>query len=70
MQGLSEFSQVQSDGQVHDEGWQEMKGLYENIAAKKRRIKLGSDEKMRKPGSKGAPTTAAFKASAKTAKKK
>ncbi len=55
---------------MHDEGRQEMKGLYENIAAKKRRIKLGSDEKMRKPGSKGAPTAAAFKASAKTAKKK
>lgn len=45
------------------------KGLYDNINAKKRRIKLGSDEKMRKPGSKGAPTAAAFKASAKTAKK-
>lgn len=44
-------------------------GLYANIAAKKRRIKLGSDEKMRKPGSKGAPTDAAFKAAAKTAKK-
>lgn len=43
--------------------------LYKNIAAKKRRIKLGSDEKMRKPGSKGAPTDAAFKAAAKTAKK-
>jgi len=45
------------------------KGLYANIAAKRRRIKLGSDEKMRKPGSKGAPTAAAFRASAKTAKK-
>jgi hypothetical protein len=45
------------------------KGLYANIAAKKRRIKEGSDEKMRKPGTKGAPTAAAFKASAKTAKK-
>lgn len=45
------------------------KGLYANIAAKKARIKLGSDEKMRKPGSKGAPTAAAFKAAAKTAKK-
>jgi|TARA_R110000868_G_scaffold361861_1_gene623860 hypothetical protein len=46
-----------------------MKGLYANIAAKKARIKAGSDEKMRKPGTKGAPTAAAFKASAKTAKK-
>lgn len=43
-------------------------GLYANIAAKKNRIKAGSDEKMRKPGSKGAPTAAAFKAAAKTAK--
>ena len=46
------------------------RGLYANIAAKKRRIKAGSGESMRKPGSKGAPTAAAFKESAKTAKKK
>jgi hypothetical protein len=45
-------------------------GLYANIAAKKERIKAGSGEKMRKPGAKGAPTAAAFKAAAKTAKKK
>lgn len=45
-------------------------GLYANIAAKRERIKAGSGEKMRKPGSKGAPTDAAFKASAKTAKRK
>jgi hypothetical protein len=45
-------------------------GLYANIAAKKDRIKSGSGEKMRKPGAKGAPTAAAFKAAAKTAKKK
>ena len=45
------------------------KGLYSNIAAKRRRIKAGSGEKMRKPGAKGAPTAAAFKAAAKTAKK-
>lgn len=44
-------------------------GLYANIAAKKERIKAGSGEKMRKPGTKGAPTAAAFKAAAKTAKK-
>jgi len=44
-------------------------GLYANIAAKRERIKAGSGEKMRKPGDKGAPTAAAFKASAKTAKK-
>jgi hypothetical protein len=46
------------------------KGLYANIHAKRERIKEGSKEKMRKPGSKGAPTAAAFKASAKTAKGK
>jgi hypothetical protein len=46
------------------------KGLYSNIAAKRERIEAGSKEKMRKPGAKGAPTAAAFKASAKTAKKK
>ena len=46
------------------------KGLYSNIAAKRERIEAGSKEKMRKPGSKGAPTAAAFKASAKTAQKK
>ena len=50
-------------------------GLYANIQAKRKRIadqkKRGeTPEKMRKPGSKGAPTAAAFKAAAKTAKKK
>ena len=45
-------------------------GLYANIHAKQARIAAGSKEKMRKPGTKGAPTAAAFKASAKTAKKK
>ena len=45
-------------------------GLYANILAKKARIKAGSGEKMRKVGSKGAPTAMAFKQSAKTAKKK
>lgn len=45
-------------------------GLYENIHKKRKRIAAGSGEKMRKPGSKGAPTNAAFKRSAKTAKKK
>jgi hypothetical protein len=44
-------------------------GLYAAIHAKRERIKAGSGEKMRKPGTKGAPTAAAFKASAKTAKK-
>ena len=45
-------------------------GLYSNIHAKRKRIKAGSGEKMRKPGSKGAPTAEAFKQSAKTAKRK
>ena len=45
-------------------------GLYANIAAKKNRIKAGSGEKMRKVGSKGAPTAKDFKDAAKTAKKK
>ena len=46
------------------------KGLYANIHAKRKRIKAGSKEKMRKPGSKGAPTAKQFKKAAKTAKKK
>jgi hypothetical protein len=45
-------------------------GLYANINAKKKRIASGSKEKMRKPGTKGAPTAKAFRESAKTAKKK
>ena len=44
-------------------------GLYANINAKRKRIAAGSGEKMRKPGSKGAPTAKAFRESAKTAKK-
>ena len=44
-------------------------GLYANIAKKRNRIEAGSKEKMRKPGAKGAPTAADFKAAAKTAKK-
>ena len=44
--------------------------LYRNIHKKRARIKAGSGERMRKPGSKGAPTAAAFKKAAKTAKKR
>jgi hypothetical protein len=44
-------------------------GLYSNIHKKQARIKAGSGEKMRKPGTKGAPTAKAFKDSKKTAKK-
>ena len=45
------------------------KGLYANIHAKRKRIKAGSKEKMRKKGAKGAPTAANFKRAAKTARK-
>jgi hypothetical protein len=68
---MPEPHEVQGNGPLHDEGREVMaKGLYDAIHAKRRRIKLGSDEKMRKPGAKGAPTADAFKAAAKTAKKK
>lgn len=45
-------------------------GLYANIHAKRERIKEGSGEKMRKPGTKGAPTAESFRKAAKTAMKK
>jgi len=45
-------------------------GLYANIHAKQERIAAGSGERMRKPGSAGAPTAEAFKESAKTVKMK
>jgi len=50
-------------------GVQMSDGLYANIHAKRRRIKRGSGERMRTPGSKGAPTAANFKRAAKTARK-
>ena len=56
----TDFTQFAEGGKV---------GLYENIHRKKARIAAGSGEKMRKPGSKGAPTKADFIQSAKTAKK-
>jgi hypothetical protein len=43
-------------------------GLYANIHAKQKRIAAGSGEKMRKAGSKGAPSAADFKQAAKTRK--
>lgn len=43
-------------------------GLYANIHAKRERIAQGSGERMRKPGSPGAPSKADFVKSAKTAK--
>ena len=45
-------------------------GLYANIAAKRRRIEAGSDERMARKGEAGRPTAAAFKAAAKTAKRR
>ena len=56
----TDFTQYAKGGKV---------GLYDNIHAKKARIAAGSGEKMRKPGSKGAPTAKQFKQAAKTAKK-
>jgi hypothetical protein len=45
------------------------KGLYYNIMKKRERIASGSGERMRKPGTKGAPSAADFKAAAKTVKR-
>jgi hypothetical protein len=56
---------------VHEESDEIMpQGLYSNIAAKRKRIKAGSGEKMNKVGSKAAPSAKDFKDAAKTAKKK
>ena len=55
---------------VYKEGGKvKLPGLYANINAKKKRIAAGSGEKMRKVGSKGAPSKMDFINSAKTAKK-
>jgi len=56
----TDFTQYAEGGKV---------GLYENINKKRKRIASGSGEKMRRVGSKGAPTAQAFVNSAKTAKK-
>ena len=56
----TDFTQYAEGGKV---------GLYDNINAKRKRIAAGSKEKMRRVGSKGAPTAQAFINSAKTAKK-
>jgi hypothetical protein len=56
----TDFTQYAEGGKV---------GLYANINAKRKRIAEGSGEKMRRVGSKGAPTSQAFVNSAKTAKK-
>lgn len=46
------------------------RGLYDNIHAKRRRIKAGSNERMRKAGEKGRPSAKDFRNAAKTTKKK
>ena len=46
----------------------EKKGLWHNIHQKRKRIKAGSGERMRKPGSKGAPSAKDLKAAAKDEK--
>jgi hypothetical protein len=56
----TDFTQYADGGKV---------GLYDNVNAKRKRISEGSGEKMRRVGSKGAPTKQAFINSAKTAKK-
>lgn len=59
----TDFTQYKEGGKV------KAPGLYDNINAKKKRIAAGSGEKMRKPGSKGAPSKQDFINSLKTAKK-
>jgi len=57
---MKNFKQVREETQSVTEG---KRGLWDNIHAKRKRIKAGSGERMRKPGSEGAPTAAALKAS-------
>jgi hypothetical protein len=57
----TDFTQFAEGGKV---------GLYDNINAKRKRIAAGSGEKMRKVGTKGAPSAMDFVNSAKTAKKR
>ena len=60
----------QEEAQGQEKGHVQVVSLYRNIDKKRKRIKAGSGEKMRKPGSKGAPTAKAFRKAAKTAKKR
>ena len=48
----------------------EKKGLYENIHAKRERIKAGSGERMRSTKNQNSPSAKDFKQASKTAKKK
>ena len=47
-----------------------MAGLYDNINAKRERIRKGSGEKMRAPGAAGAPTNESFRKSKRTSKRR
>jgi hypothetical protein len=48
-------------GLPEDVELEEKRGLWDNIHAKRKRIKAGSGERMRKPGSEGAPSAADLK---------
>lgn len=54
-------SYYELDADLHGEELVEKRGLWDNIHAKRKRIKAGSGERMRKPGSKGAPTAQDFR---------
>lgn len=56
---MKTYNQLKQEIQSVTEG--DRPGLWDNIHAKRKRIKAGSGEHMRKPGSKGAPTAQAFK---------
>ena len=57
------YSEAAIDAVLEDftEKYGEKKGLWDNIHAKRKRIKAGSGERMRKPGSKGAPSATDIK---------
>jgi len=57
---MKTFNQIRTEGKK--------KGLWDNIHAKRKRIKGGSGEKMRKPGSEGAPSNQDFKDAQSTSK--
>jgi len=59
------YSEAAVDAVIEEfaEKFGEKKGLWANIHAKRKRIKAGSGERMRKPGEKGAPSAEDLKAS-------
>ena len=66
------YSEAAVDAVLNDfaEKYGEKKGLWANIHAKRKRIKAGSGERMRKPGSKGAPDASDLKAAGADDRKK